>query len=211
MDSPSPGDTINMLIVVTVTCLSVIAAQGTSKIEASKKPTWLTSNDINVLDKPAYAPSRRQWLPRQTASHPEIEASDPIGSPFPLFPTFPSFNFPSFVQPIYGTGNYGLLVNRVARLEGEIKLLKQKIVSLDRVLNCANITSSPGFRPASSYAPIRPQGSAPFSGGGYVVSSQSGGPGQSSGVLVSSTYNNQEGSQGQGTLTVEHFGNTPKV
>lgn len=178
----------------------------------------MTSNVINVLDEPVHSPSRKERLLYQTGSHPDLrsadEANDPISTPFPFFPQLPSFNFPPFVQPLYGTGNYGLLVNRVARLEDEIRRLKQKIVSLDSFLHCVNITTSPkcaGPRPAATYLPIQSQGFVPFSGGGYVVSSQSAGPGQSSGVLVSSTYNNPAGSQGQGTLTVEHFGNNPKV
>lgn len=184
-------------------------------MKVNTKPTWVTSKLINVLDKP---PSRQHRLLYQTGSRPELrsrdEANDPISSPFPFFPPLPSFTFQPFVQPLYGTGNYVLLVNRVARLEDEIRRLKQKVESLDSFLSCVNMTTSPkcaGPRPQATYVPVQSQGTVPFSGGQYVVSSQSAGPEQSTGVLVSSTYNNPAGSQGQGTLTVEHFSNNPKV
>lgn len=141
----------------------------------------------------------------------EDEANDPISTPFPFFPPLPAFNFPPFVQPLYGVGNYGLLVNRVARLEDEVRRLKQKIVSLDSFLQCVNITAPTKCAGPRPVAPIQSQGFVPFPGSGYIVSSQSARPGESSGVLVSSTYNNPAGAQGQGTLTVEHFGHNPKV
>jgi len=141
-------------------------------------------------------------------------ANDPINSPFPFLPPIAPFGFPSFWQPLPGTGNYGnyrLLVNRVARLEEEIRRLKQRIVSIDGVLRCVNVTSHPscsGLRPTvvstPSFVPTLSAASFPF------ITSQTA-TGEGSGVAVSSTYNRPAGSQGHGTVTVQHFGNIPKA
>ena len=188
---------------------------------ANNRPIQLLPNIGNIQDK--LAPSSSQLTSReeryfyQPASNPnagtEDIASDPINSLFPFLPTIANFGFPSFWQPLPGTGNYGnyrLLVKRVAHLEEEIRRLKQKIVSIDGVLRCVNVTSHPrcsGLRPvgvsAPSLVPTLSAASFPF------VTSQTA-TGEGSGVAVSSTYNRPAGSQGHGTVTVQHFGNRTK-
>ena len=189
---------------------------------ANNRPIQLLPNIGNIQDK--LAPSSSQLTSReerylyQPESNPnagtEDIASDPINSLYPFLPPITSFGFPSFWQPLPGTGNYGnyrLLVNRVVRLEEEIRRLKQKIVSIDGVLRCVNVTSHPscsGLRPvwvsAPSLVPTLSAASFPF------ITSQTA-TGEGSGVAVSSTYNRPAGSQGHGTVTVQHFGNRPKA
>ena len=189
---------------------------------ANNRPIRLLQNFANIQNK--LAPSSSQLTSRkdrhlyQSEANPsagiEDIANDPVNTPFPFLPPIATFGFPSFWQPLPGTGNYGnyrLLVNRVARLEEEIRLLKQKIVSIDGVLRCVNFTSHPscsGLRPvgasAPSLLPTLSTASFPF------ITTQTA-TGEGSGVAVSSTFNRPPGSQGHGTVTVQHFGNRPKV
>jgi hypothetical protein len=191
-------------------------------LTANKRPTQLLPSIADIKDN--LAPFSSQLTPRkdkylyQPESNPsagiEDIANDPINTPFPFLPPIPTFGFPSFWQPLPGTGNngnYRFLVNRVARLEEEIRRLKQKIVSIDGVLGCVNFTSHPscsGLRPvgvsAPSLVPTLSAASFPF------ITSQTA-IGEGSGVAVSSTYNRPAGSQGHGTVTVQHFGNRPKA
>jgi hypothetical protein len=191
-------------------------------LTANNRPTRLLPNIANIQDK--LAPSLSQLTSRtdrhlyQPESNPsagiEDIPNDPINIRFPFLPPIATFGFPSFWQPLSGTGNHGnyrLLVNRVARLEEEIRRLKQTIVSIDGVLRCVNVTSHPscsGFRPigvsAPSLVPSLSAASFPF------VTSQTA-TGEGSGVAVSSTYNRPPGFQGYGTVTVQHFGNRPKA
>jgi hypothetical protein len=188
-------------------------------VKANNRPTWLMPNIANVQDKPAPSSSqlalRKERQLYQAESNPSLGtediSNDPINTPFPFFPPIATFGFPSLWQPFSGTGNYGLLVNRVARLEEEIRRLKQKIVWIDGLLRCVNTTSSPscaGLRPvsvsASTHVPVTSGGFHPF------VSSQTA-TGEGSGVVVSSTYNRPTGSEGHGTVTVQHFGNRPNA
>ena len=189
---------------------------------ANNRPVRLLPNIADIQDK--LAPSSSQLTSRkdrhlyQPESNPsagiEDITNDPINTPFPFLPPISTFGFPSFWQLLPGTGNYGnyrLLVNRVARLEEEMRRLKQKIVSIDGVLRCVNVTSHrscTGLRPvgvsAPSFVPALSAGSFPF------ITSQTA-IGEGSGVAVSSTYNRPPGSQGHGTVTVQHFGNRPKA
>ena len=189
---------------------------------ANNEPTRLPPNIANIHGK--LAPSTSQLTSRkyrhlyQPESNPSARiediANDPINTPFPFLPPIATFGFPSFWQPLPGTGNYGnyrLLVNRVARLEEEIRRLRQKIESIDDVLRCVNVTSHPscsGLRPvgvsAPTLVPTLSAASFPF------ITSQTA-TAEGSGVAVSSTYNRPPGSQGHGTVTVQHFGNRPKA
>jgi hypothetical protein len=137
--------------------------------------------------------------------------NDQISTPFSFIPPLPAFSFPPFWQPLPGIGNYGLLVSRLVRLEEEIEELKQMIGSLDNLLRCVNIKSSAncaGLPPttfsASAYVPMT-------SGGGFPFIPNHPASGESSGVMVSSSYNRPAGTDGHGTVTVQHFGNKPKV
>jgi len=143
-----------------------------------------------------------------------IIVNDPINTPLSFLLPIQTFGFPSFWQPLAVNGDYGnyrLLINRVARLEEEIRRLKQKMVSIDVVLLCANITSHPscsGLRlvgdSAPSLVPTLSAASFPF------ITSQTA-TAEGSVVAVSSTYNRPAGSQGHGTVTVQHFVNKPKA
>jgi hypothetical protein len=191
-------------------------------LKADKRPTWMQSNVINVQDNPVDSPrqlplrkDRHLYQPEpNTSLRNEDIGNDQISTPFSFFPPLQAFSFPAFWQPLSGTGNYRLLVNRLVRLEEEIKHLKQKIGSLDSLLSCVNIKSSAncaGLRPtavsASAYVPISSGEVFPF-----IPSHSASGEGSvSSGVVVSSTYNRPAGSDGHGTVTVQHFGNKPKV
>jgi hypothetical protein len=189
---------------------------------ANNRPTRLLPNIANIQDKLALSSSqltsRKDRHLYQPESNPsagiEDIANDPINTPFPFLPPIATFGFPSFWRPLAGSGNYGnyrLLVNRVTRLEEEIRRLKQKIVSIDGVLRCVNLASHPscaGLRPigvsAPTLVPTLSATSFPF------VTSQTA-TGEGSGLAVSSTYNRPPGSQGHGTVTVQHFGNRPKA
>jgi hypothetical protein len=211
---------------VTIQILQVLSSSGKycfsvagDSLKANNRPTWLMPKTANVQDKPTPSSSRltlrKEGRLYQADSYPSLGikdiSNDPVNTPFPFFPSIATFGFPPFWQPLSGTGNYGLLVNRVARLEEEIRRLKLKIVSIDGFLRCVNTTSSPscaGLRPVSVSAstPVHiPSGSfVPF------VSSQTA-TGEGSGVVVSSTYNRPAGSEGHGTVTVQHFGNRPRA
>jgi hypothetical protein len=134
-----------------------------------------------------------------------------ISTPFSFFPPLPAFSFPSFWQPLPGIVNYRLLANRLVRLEEEIVQLKLRIGYLDSLLRCANMKSSancaglrPTTAPASAYVPIP-------SGGVFPSIPSHSSSGEGSGVVVSSTYNRPAGTDGHGTVTVQHFGNKPGV
>ena len=189
----------------------------------NNKPIRLQPNIANIQNK--LSPSSSQLTSRrdihlyQPESNPNagIEytsiANDPINNPFSFLLPMPTSGLTSFWQTLLGTGNYGnyrLLVNRVTRLEEEFRRLKQKIVSMDGVLRCVNVTSHPrcsGLRPvgvsAPSLVPTLSAASFPF------ITSHTA-TGEGSWVAVSSTYNRPAGSQGHGTVTVQHFGNRPK-
>jgi len=189
---------------------------------ANNRPIQLLPNIANIQDK--LAPSSSQLTSRkdrylyQPEPNPSAEiehiANDPIKTPFPFLPPIATYDFTSFWQSVPGTGNYGnykLLVNRVARLEEEIGRLKQKVVSIDGVLRCVNLTSHTscsGLRPvgvsAPSLVPTLSAATFPF------ITSQTA-TGEGSGVAVSSTYNRPPGSEGHGTVTVQHFGNRPNA
>ena len=189
---------------------------------ANNRPIQLLTNIANIQDK--LAPSSSQLTSRKDRHlyQPELNpsagiehiANDPINTPFPFLPPIATFGFPSFWQPLPGIGNYGnykLLVNRVARLEEEIGRLKQKVVSIDGVLRCVNLTSHTscsGLRPvgvsAPSLVPTLSAATFPF------ITSQTA-TGEGSGVAVSSTYNRPPGSEGHGAVTVQHFGNRPNA
>ena len=189
---------------------------------ANNRLIRLLPNIANIQDK--LPPSSSQITSRedrhlyQPESNPktrsEVIVNDPINNTLLFLPPIETFGFPSFWQPLTGTGNYGnyrLLVNRVARLEEEIRRLKQKMVSIDVVLRCVNITSHSscsGLRPvgdsASSHVPTLSTAYFPF------ITSQTA-TGEGSGVAVSSTYNRPAGSQGHGTVTIQHCVNRPKA
>ena len=179
-------------------------------------------NIANIQDKlPPFSSqlsSRKDRHLYQPESNPnvgtEVITNDPINTPFHFLPPIGTFGFPSFWQPLAGTGNHGnyrLLVNRVARLEEEIRRLKQKMVSIDVVLRCVNITahhSCSGLRPVVVSAPsLVPT----FSATSFPFATSQTATGGGSGVAVSSTYNRPAGSQGHGTVTVQHFVNRPKA
>ena len=211
-----------ILVVSHVTSLNSCFCLADYSLIANNRPTRVLPNIANIQEK--LAPSLSQLTSRkdrhlyQPESNPstgiEDIANDPINTPFPFLPQIPTFSFPSFWQPLSGTvnnGNYRVLVNRVARLEEELRRLKQKIASMDGVLRCVNVTSHPtcaGLRPVgispSTFLPILPGASFPF------ISSQTT-TGEGSGVAVSSTFNRPAGSHGHGTVTVQHFGNGPKA
>jgi hypothetical protein len=189
-------------------------------LSANSRPARLLPNIANIQDK--LTPSSSQLTSRkdrhlyQPESNPsagiENIANGPTNTPFPFLPPIATFGFPSFWQPLPDIGNYGnswSLVNRIVRLEEEIRSLKQKIMLIDGVLRCVNVTSHPsctGFHPvgvsASTFEPTLSAASFPF------VTSQTA-TGEGSGFAVSSTYNRPAGSQGHGTVTVQHFGNRP--
>jgi len=188
---------------------------------ANNRPIRLLPNIVNIQDKlppsSSQVSSRKDRHLYQPESNPnvgtEVITNDPINTPFHFLPPIGTFGFPSFWQPLAGTGNHGnyrLLVNRVARLEEEFRRLKQKMVSIDVVLRCVNITSHrscSGLRPVGDSAPsLVPTLSAAFP----FVTSQTA-TGEGSGIAVSSTYNRPSGSQGHGTVTVQHFVNRPKA
>jgi hypothetical protein len=179
----------------------------------------MQSSLINVHDNPVHSPSRLLLRKERHTYQPEPNKSlrnddignDQISTPFSFIPPFPAFSFAPFWQPLPGIGNYGLLVSRLVRLEEEIEQLKQKIGSLDSLLRCVNIKSSAncaGLPPttfsASAYVPMT-------SGGGFPFIPSHSASGQNSGIMVSSTYNRPAGTDGHGTVTVQHFGNKPKV
>jgi hypothetical protein len=131
-----------------------------------------------------------------------------ISTPFSFFSPLPAFSFPSFWQPLPGI-NYRLLTSRLVRLEEEILQLKQRIGYLDSLLRCVNMKSSancaglrPTTVPASAYIPLP-------SGGVFPSIPSHSSSGEGSGVVVSSTYNRPAGTDGHGTVTVQHFGNKP--
>ena len=193
-----------------------------NSMTVNNKPIRLLPNIANIQDKlppsSSHLTSREDRHLYKPESNPnagtEVITNDPINTPFPFLPPIGTFGFPSFWQPLAGTGNYGnyrLLVNRFARLEEEIRRLKQKMLSLDVVLRCVNITAYPscsGLRPvvvsAPSLVPTLSATPLPF------VTSQTA-TGGGSGVAVSSTYNRPAGSQDHGTVTVQHFVNRPKA
>lgn len=188
-------------------------------LKANYRPARLLPNLTNVQDKLVVSSSQHTSRKERHLYHPDSNpslgigdiANDPINTPFPFFPPVATFGFPSFWQPVSGTGNYRLLVSRVARLEEEIGRLNQKMVLIDGLLRCVNITYSPscaGLHPASvsasTHVPTPPGGFVPF------VSGQSA-TGGASGVVVSSSYSRPAGSEGHGTMTVQHFGDRPQV
>ena len=167
---------------------------------ANNSPIRLLPNIVNIQYK--LPPSSSQLSSSegrhlyQPESNPnaaiEVIVNYPINKAFPFPLSKTTFGFPLVLQPLAGTGNYGnyrLLVNRVARLEEEIRRLKKKMVSIDVVLRCVNITSHRScsrHRPvgdsAPSLVPTLSAASFPF------VTSQTA-TGEGSGVAVSSTYN----------------------
>jgi hypothetical protein len=180
---------------------------------------------MNVLDKRSHSAAqllsrtgRHLYQPEPSLNFRSADiAQDQISTSFPFLPPLQTFNFPPFWQPFSATGNYRLLVNRVAHLEEEIRRVKQKIVLLESFLHCGNISASlncTGQRPISVTAPTHAQKPfevfVPHTGNGYVISSQSA-SGGSSGTVFSSTYTKPSGSVGHGTVTVQHFGNNREV
>lgn len=174
---------------------------------------------INVPNNPVHSPPqlllRKERHTYQLEPNTSFQNDDmgnyQLSTPFSFIPPLPAFSFPPFWQPLPGIGNYGLLVSRLVRLEEEIEQLKQRTGSLYSLLRCVNIKTSancagfpPTTVPASAYIPMS-------SGGGFPFIPSHSASGESSGVVVSSTYNRPAGTDGHGTVTVQHFGNKPKV
>lgn len=182
-------------------------------LKVDKKPTWMQSNIINVQDKPVQSSPQLSLRKARHVFQPEPNRSlrndelgnDQINTPFSFVPPLPAYSFQPFWQPFPGIGNYKLVVSLLVRLEEEIEQLKQITGSLDSLLRCVNIKSSAnctGLPPtavsASVYVPT------PSGGGFPLIPSHSG-------VVVSSTHNRPAGTDGHGTVTVQHFGNKREV
>jgi hypothetical protein len=178
-------------------------------LKVGKRPTWIQSNFINVQDNPVHSSSQLSLRKEGHVFQPEPNTSlrnddignDQINTPFSFIPPLPAFSFPQFWQPLPRIDNYRLLMSRLVRLEEELEQLKQITGSLDSLLRCVNLKSSAncaGLPPASAYVPTPSAGVFPF------IPSHSG-------VVVTSTYNRLAGTDGHGTVTVQHFGNKPKV
>jgi hypothetical protein len=134
-----------------------------------------------------------------------LQNDDQISTPFSFIPPLPAFSFPTFWQSLPGIANYRLHTIRLVRLQEEIEQLKQIIGYLDSLLRSVNIKNSancaghpPTAVSASAYVPTLSGMVSPFNL-------------SHSGVVVSSTYNRPAGSDGHGTVTVQHFGNMPEV
>jgi hypothetical protein len=176
-------------------------------------------NVIKVQDNPIHSPQRMSLRKERYIYLPELNTSlrnddtgnAQINTPFSFFPPIPVLNLPPIWQPLPGNDNYRLLLSRLVRLEEEIKQLKERIGSLDSFLRCVNFRSSAnctGLRhptvPAAAYIPIPTGGLFPF-----FPSQPSSAEG--SGVLVSSMYNRPAGTDGHGTVTIQHFGAKPNL
>jgi hypothetical protein len=176
----------------------------------------MQSSFINVQENPIHSTPQLSLRKERHMFQPEPNTSlrnddignDQFNTPFSFIPPLPGYSFHPFWQPLHRIGNCRLVMSRLVRLEEEIEQLKQIIGSLDSLLRCVNIKSfenCAGLPPttvsSAVYAPIPSGGS----GGIFPFIPNH------SGVVVSSTYNRPAGTDGHGTVTLQHFGNKPKV
>ncbi|XP_069683246.1 uncharacterized protein [Periplaneta americana] len=219
-----------MLITLIVAVLSVAAVRSDFSTgippEATSKPKLVVSSIIHVIkprhlkqadkgqniffwDKPKDPPSKPRL---RHMTHYVLRREAPPAEPTSFLPPLPVFNFQPLINPFAGQGNYNLLVNRVAYLEREIRILKEKMAKLNSVVHCANITASASCSglPEIQVVPVTTEtGGAEISGFVTSQSSSSTTNGEGSGVIVSSTYTKPGDGEGHGTVTVQHFGNRP--
>jgi hypothetical protein len=165
----------------------------------------MQSNFINVQDKHAHSLPQLSVREERHVFQPEPNTSlrnddidnDQINTPSSFISPLPTASFPQFWQPLPEIDNYRLLMSRLVHLEEEVEQLKQIIGSLDSLLRCVNIKSSANCAGLPLTA-VSTSGVFPFNP-------------SHSGVVVSGTYNRPAGTNGHGTVTVQHFGNKPEV